>query len=180
MAISTIGTNGIEDGAIVAADIASGAVTQAKLGTGVAGTGPVFSAYASANQSLTSATFTKIQLNIEEFDTASCFNNTGSTVGSIPAYSFLPNVAGYYMVTGSAVFTGTVTRLFCSIFKNTTEYKRGNDLVVTGYQAGVSSIVYLNGTTDYISLYGYASGTGLGIEGASIETYFNCAMVRAA
>lgn len=167
-------------GSVVTASIADANVTQAKLASGVSGTGPVFGAYASANQSLTSATFTKIQLNIEEFDTASCFNNTGSTVGGIPAYSFLPNVAGYYMVTGAAVFTGTVTRLFCSIYKNTTEYKRGNDLVVTGYQAGVSSIVYLNGTTDYISLYGYASGTGLGIEGASIETYMSASLIRSA
>ena len=79
--------------------------------------------------------------------------------------------------------TGTsVTRFFCSIYKNGSEYKRGNDLLGTGYQPNVNSIVYLNGSTDYVELYAWIAGaSGLSIgTGTSWEIYMNGAMVRAA
>jgi len=52
----------------------SAVVTQAMLGTNVAGNGPAFSAYLSADQTITSSTFTKVQLNAELFDTNSNFD----------------------------------------------------------------------------------------------------------
>ena len=149
----------------------------------VSGNMPAFSAYLSADQSgVTSSTATKIAFNTKEFDTNSNFNNTGSTVGSNPAYSFLPTVAGYYQINGTMSGGGTYTRLFISIYKNGSEFKRGSDLLVNGgYAVTASSLVYLNGSTDYISLYGWLLGTSLAfISGANNGSYFQAALVRAA
>jgi len=123
--------------------------------------GPAFSAYIST-QSVSSNVSTKMAFANEYFDTASCYNNTGSTVGSIPAYSFLPNVAGYYQVTMSSYWASYNGGSFVNIalYKNGegyTEYTRIN--ATSGTMSG-SGIIYLNGTTDYISAYWYsASGT---------------------
>lgn len=163
-------------GAVTTPYILDGAVTQAKIGTNVGATGPAFSAYSTVLQSVSSATFTKVTLNNEEFDTNNNFDSTTN-------YRFTPTVAGYYQINAAVVMTGTsVTRFFCSIYKNGSEYKRGNDLLGTGYQPNVSSLVYLNGTTDYIELYAWIAGaSGLSIgTGTSREIYMNGSMTRAA
>ena len=139
----------------------------------VSGNMPAFSAYATVSQSLTAATFTKVQLNNEEFDTNSCFDSTTN-------YRFQPNVAGYYQINASIIMTGTISRMFCSIYKNGSEYKRGNDINVNGYQPSVTSLVYCNGSTDYIELYCWANGTGLSTAPSSREGYMNGSMVRGA
>ena len=46
------------------------------LASGVAGNGPAFSAYRNAGQALTASTYTKLQINTDEYDTASCYDNT--------------------------------------------------------------------------------------------------------
>ena len=77
--------------------LAGSSVTQAKLGTNVAGNGPAFYAYRTATQTgIASATFTKIQLNVELFDTNSNYDN-------VTNYRFTPTVAGYYQVNFSVV-----------------------------------------------------------------------------
>jgi hypothetical protein len=141
----------------------------------VSGNMPAFSAYANTTQSLSATVFTKMQLNVEEFDTNNNFDSTTN-------YRFTPTVAGYYQINGAVTYSGTgVARILCSIYKNGSEYKRGGDLLVGGYQSGVSSILYCNGTTDYIELYGWISGSsGLGTSSSSREVYMNGAMVRAA
>lgn len=69
-------------------------VLQPAVGTGVAGTGPAFSAYQSTQQTgISVGVFTKVNLQTEEFDTNSCFDTSTST--------FTPNVAGYYQVSGT-------------------------------------------------------------------------------
>jgi hypothetical protein len=67
--------------------ITDGSVVQADLASGVAGTGPAFSAYMGSNQSVTQATATKCTFNTEAFDTNSNYD-TGT-------YRFTPTVAGY-------------------------------------------------------------------------------------
>jgi hypothetical protein len=146
----------------------------------VAGNGPAFSAYQSSSQTLSSATTTLIQLQTEEFDTASCFNNTGSTVGGIPAYSFMPTVAGYYQITGGVGLGVVATSAIIYIYKNGAPdkvvfYSRPSS--VSG--AYGSALVYLNGSTDYIRLYAYLT-TGQALVAQSSYTYFQASMVRAA
>lgn len=161
------------------ANIGTGGLTQSYLATGVAGTGPSFGAYLSSLQSITSSTYTLVTLQTEEWDTASFFNNTNATVGGIPAYAFLPTVAGYYQVNGNIYPNTTTTFATSSIYKNGAMYK---SVQTTGANVGigVSTVVYLNGSTDYIQLYGYLTGTSPQIYNSSPYTYFNAALVRAA
>ena len=121
---------------------------------GLTGT-PAFSVYrGTSNQSITTSTTTKVELNTEEFDTANAFDSTTN-------YRFTPLIAGYYQISGQIEVDGTaITRSFCLIYKNGTPYKVGNDGVQTAaYKSVVSVLVYLNGSTDYIELYGWANGT---------------------
>ena len=141
-------------GGAALANIGAGGLTQSYLATGVAGNGPAFSAYLSSAQNITSSTATLVTLQTKDWDTASCFNNTNATVNGIPAYAFLPNVAGYYQVSG-ATYPNTVTTLSISyIYKNGAQ-ERAVQTTASNVGVGVSALVYLNGTTDYIQLYGY-------------------------
>jgi len=141
---------------------------------------PAFSAYQSSAQTLTSGSNILLQFQTKEFDTASAFNNTGSTVGGIPAYAFQPTVAGYYQVSGGFAVTATLQWINTFIFKNGSLFK----IVYNSYTASVnagygSALVYLNGTTDYIQLYAQV-GTGAALDARSIATYFQAVLVRSA
>jgi len=145
--------------------------------------GPAFGAYI-GTQSISADTGTKMAFSNEVFDTASCYNNTGSTVGSIPAYSFLPNVAGYYQVSMSSYWTsytggGYVT---IALYKNGTGYTEFSRINATNGTLNGTGIVYLNGTTDYISAYWYsASGTcTLVANNGSFFSNFSAVLVKAA
>lgn len=151
--------------------------TLLSTGSTFAGTGPAFSATMSGNQSVTTSTYTQVQFSTEDFDTASCYNNTGSTVGGIPAYSFLPNVAGYYQVS-AAIFPNTiVTAINCAIYKNNSIFKTNAG---TTASAELSVLIYLNGSTDYISVFGYLTGATPAILSTATVSYFTAAFVRAA
>jgi hypothetical protein len=139
---------------------------------------PSFSAYRNGSQSaLVSGTWTKVLCNAEEWDTN---NNYDSTTN----YRFTPTVAGYYQINGAispVAFTGNY--LTCNIFKNGTSYKSGSNYSPNAAAAGVtnvSSLVYLNGTSDYVELYVIAQGTPTlnGVD--TSNTYFNGAMIRSA
>jgi hypothetical protein len=143
----------IGDGVIATADLANGAVTQAKLGTGVAGTGPAFFAFRSSGQSISAGTNTKIQFTSEQFDTASCFDSTTN-------YRFTPNVAGYYSISVGVAVQNTSTNYYLDILL----YKNGSSAYTgtlcggggngTSYFRGSATVViYCNGTTDYLEVY---------------------------
>jgi hypothetical protein len=143
----------------------------------VSGNMPAFSAYKNdGNQSVTSATLTKITFNGEQFDTN---NNFASS-------RFTPTVAGYYQVQGafSTEGVGTVTRMIPVVCKNGGEVVRGTDLVITGNSCLVSTIVYCNGSTDYLELFCYIFGASVGVRGQVADgilyTWFSGSMVRGA
>jgi len=146
----------------------------------VSGNMPTFSAYQNSNQSYSSGVSTLINFQVENWDTASCFNNTGSTVGSIPAYAFLPNVAGYYQVNLMVRTNNTNQEAQASIYKNGSAWCNGSNINISlGTQAGTgaSSVVYLNGTTDYIQGYVYTGSAGTG-SGNNQSTQFSAIMIR--
>ena len=140
---------------------------------------PAFSAYLSTNQSVTSGQYTKVQCNTEEFDTAGAYDNATN-------YRFQPSVAGYYMITGLVTFRATTSKgeFLASIYKNGTEFKRGNynTINTTNNQScSASALIYLNGSTDYIELYGYLVGVGSPSFVGGVETtYFQGVLVGAA
>jgi hypothetical protein len=150
--------------------IADGSITQAKLNTYIAPKGtPAFSAYQSSPQTLSSGTATKITFTTEEFDTNSNFSSS----------TFTPTVAGYYQVNASVTAGASYTTGRAMIYKNGSEFKRGNTVLSNGGQFVVSALVYCNGSTDYIDIYGYLA-TGQNLAASLYETYFQASMVRAA
>ena len=148
-------------------------------GSTFAGTGPAFSAYLGGNQSVSSGVFTKININTETFDTASCFDSTTN-------YRFTPNVAGYYQVNASVRFSGTnLTESSPAIYKNGAAVSFGPYAVVTGQSVLTSiatGLVYMNGTTDYLELYAYVVGTSpvFSFINAANTALFSASMVRSA
>lgn len=136
-----------------------------------AGTGPAFSAYLGSNQSVTNGVLTKIQINTEEWDTASCFDTS--------TYRFTPNVAGYYQVSAAAVPSTTTTRTYSYIYKNGSVYKKVYISGANGYST-ISTLVYCNGTTDYIEFYAGLDGTTPTVLSGSDATWFNGFLARAA
>lgn len=125
------------------------------------GVAPAFLAYPSTNVTITSGTQPVMINNTEVFDTASCFNNTGSTVGGIPAYAFLPNVAGYYLFTVvcSDEASTSPVRFALHIDKNGTAYRVADNFSTIASGLGGSILLYMNGTTDYVTASPYIAAT---------------------
>lgn len=84
--------------------------------------------------------------------------------GSLTSNKFQPNKAGYYFVTAN-LSTGIFStddlpdngKMFIKIFKNGALYKQsmvlGHNPPSIYYNAAVSALVYLNGSTDYVEIY---------------------------
>jgi hypothetical protein len=139
----------------------------------VSGNMPAFSAYQSSNQSLSNNAWNKVTLDTEEFDTN---NNFASS-------RFTPTVAGYYQFNGTLYMAGGTGNFefIASIYKNGSEFKRGIGITASSVNTiVVSSIIYCNGTTDYVELYCYNGNTGKSLLSGSALTYFNGSMVRGA
>ena len=143
----------------------------------VSGNMPAFSAYKTSNQTISSGTPTKVTFGTEEFDTNSYFLNS----------TFTPLIAGYYqinaMINSIDATSGIVTATALYIYKNGSRYLDGNYEGTTG-KVCMSSLVYCNGTTDYIEIYAFIITTGTAIVyGGSLgggQSWFNGSMVRGA
>lgn len=138
---------------------------------------PAFSAYRVANQSVTTSTWEKVQCTTEEFDTASAYDAATN-------HRFTPQVAGYYLITGAVYGSGTnLTNCGAQIYKNGSSFKAGAVEVAgasSELNANVCALVYLNGSTDYVELWGYITGTGPEVTAGASLTYFQGVLVRAA
>lgn len=144
----------------------------------VSGNMPAFSAYLSTSPSIANATFTKIPVNTEEFDTNNCYDSTTN-------YRFTPTVAGYYQVSGS-INIGAPSTGVCllSIYKNGSSFKLGSQIPFTATAnyiiSNVCALIYFNGSTDYVELYGYqSSGVSQTMNASSSASFFQAVMVRA-
>jgi hypothetical protein len=152
-------------------------ISQSYLAGNVGATGPAFSVYKSAaSQTVTTSVWTKITFDVKDYDTN---NNFASS-------TFTPTVAGYYQISGGADIganSGTLTRAVCGVYKNGSLFKAlGGLWNFTGTEVSTqgSVLVYCNGSTDYIELWGLAIGTSPIISNGSTFTYFTGALVRAA
>jgi len=139
---------------------------------------PAFSAHrSSTNQSITTATWTKVECQTEEFDTASAYDNATN-------FRFTPQVAGYYQVSGTLYFTATgLTNVGVQIYKNGAAAKIGTTVQIPSSSEGGSSVaalIYMNGTTDYLELFGFAAGTSPAVLAGANTSFFQACLVRAA
>jgi hypothetical protein len=172
----SVGTTYLADSSVTTAKIAAGAIVQADLATGVAGTGPAFAAYRSSPQSVSTGTWTKVQFQTELFDTAGSFDNTTN-------YRFQPLLAGYYQVNSAVTYGLSSSWTTSSIRKNGTGFVYGTSVngSPNGQTSTASSVVYLNGSTDYLEVFSYqGSGSTQSISDGVEYTWFNAALVRAA
>lgn len=121
---------------------------------------PAFRAYLSADQSFSTTTVTLVEFDTVTgdggFDTNNWFNTT--------THRYTPQIAGYYFIGGTLRITGTnITRYGTFIYKNGEHYLQGT-IVNTAATSNASSIgsstlMYLNGSTDYVEFYGFAVAT---------------------
>ena len=149
--------------------------TLVSTGSTFAGTGPAFTAAGSSTQTFGATTWTKIVFQTETYDTNSCYDNATN-------YRFTPTVAGYYQMnlSMSANDTGAGgVLLYTAFYKNGVSFTALSNRDDNGQPRNMSQsvIIYCNGSTDYIEVYGYTSG---GTFGAGSARYFSGAMVRAA
>ena len=146
----------------------------------VSGNMPAFAAYSNTNQTISNSTLTKVALNAETFDTANCFDSTTN-------YRFTPTVAGYYQINAGIYFAGTaMTNIQLYIYKNGSQIftnLAAGGISVTDFTIQHASLVYLNGSSDYVELYGYSSAaSGNKFNGGTnpCGTYMSGSLVRAA
>jgi hypothetical protein len=151
-------------------------ITQPELAAGVAGNGPAFSAYLGSSQTPSNATYTKVEINTELFDTASCFDAS--------TYRFTPNVAGYYQIQAACRISGTgVSTDVWAIYKNGSNVAELNigTSPATFDNRVVSSLISMNGTTDYLEFYCYINAaSGQTFNNGSNTTWFQGFLARAA
>ena len=107
-----------------------------------------------STQSIATGTYTKLQLNAENYDALSEFDSTTN-------YRFTAKGAGYYQVNGALqlLHEAAGKYLRCSIYKNGSIYSEG--LIVSGgfevWTAQISDIVPL-AVDDYVELWVYHDG----------------------
>lgn len=138
---------------------------------------PLLSVFLNSNQSVTTATPTKVSFDTTTFDTASGW------VGA--NYRFQPAITGYYQIDTKIYFgNSALTFAYVSLHKNGSEYQRLNSwrgsvsdpIILNG-----ACLVFLNGSTDYIEVWGFGVGTDLtfGVSGIPSEaSRFEAVLVR--
>jgi hypothetical protein len=132
---------------------------------------PCFSAYQSVGQTLSDGMATKMLFQIEEFDLTSAYDTTTS--------KFTPQKAGYYQVNASIayIYVASSNKPFTAyLYKNGTKIKEGQVSSSTAIwypSAIISVIIYMNGTTDYLEIYGnQGSGANISTTAGLASVYF--------
>lgn len=105
-------------------------------------------AYLNTAANTTTAGWQKVPVDTVEFDTNSIFDTTNKR--------FIPKKAGYYQVNLRAR-TGTTGTLVLAIGKNGTQVKAAGDDIGSAYALGGSTLIYCNGTTDYLEMFVYTT-----------------------
>ena len=117
---------------------------------------PAFEAYRSSNQTPSNNTLTKIQFNIEVYDTDSDYDNSTN-------HRFTPSVAGKYFVYGSLRGDGEsqtdLEFIRLDIYKNGSTYKNtahefGATNDIDNASLTITGVVDMNGSTDYLEIFG--------------------------
>lgn len=127
------------------------------------------SIYASAAISLTQNVFIKLALTGIEFNLGDGYK--------IATGRFNPSVAGYYAITSAVALTTSAARIIMQIRKNGTEYKSGPDSGSGNVSAGVNSLAYLNGTTDYLEVYVLQDAATQNIDTLAYKTYIQAYLI---
>ena len=156
------------NGVIMANLNSSGANIGFQLASSLA---PAFSVYLSADQSITSSTFTKIAFDTKVFDTN---NNFASN-------RFTPTVAGYYQFNAAINPSSSTTYTIVRLYKNgSVIYNGGAGNNITNSPSALSALTYANGSSDYFEIYGYLTGTSPLVASTTYSTYWQGFLARSA
>ena len=124
--------------------------------------GPAFRANRTSNYSISQNTWTKVNYNEEDFDTAGNYDPTTN-------FRFTPTTAGYYQFNYEGQIVGTEGQLMTiALYKNGASYHSGSAVDISGQgygQVSSSDLVYMNGSSDYVEVYLYTSASGANIGG---------------
>jgi hypothetical protein len=155
-----VGTNG----QVLTAD--STAATGVAWATPSGGAAPAFQAYLGSNQSGSDSVAMKLNIDTEVFDSDSWYSTTN--------YRYTPQKAGYYNFTirGSSSLIHTIY-----IYKNgSTQF---NAIGYNTYQSFPgSSMVYMNGSSDYVELWGLVQTASGSFTAGQSNTSFEGFWVR--
>jgi hypothetical protein len=156
----------VNAGGITSNELASSAVTQAKLGANVAGNGPCVVVISTAGTAVQNLSITKITLDNESIDTNNNFANS----------RFTPTIAGYYQVNVAVSNGFGALALTAYIYKNGGSAVGGAAINATTYQALASGIIHCNGSTDYIELFAQHNQGGP----VAVSGYMSACLLRSA
>ena len=150
---------------------------------------PSFWAKGDGATSLSNNTGTTIAVQSEGFDNGGCYNNTSSSATlnglTVPAYSFVPNVAGLYYFTGAIKLN--TTSFDVGLVNNRGNAGGGESFAALVYHRSgvannmvmVSGFSLMNGSGNSICLYGYqTSGGTISTNDAIYTTYFGGFLVK--
>lgn len=117
------------------------------------------SVYLSAHQTVSASTNTVIGFDSVEFDTDSEFNTS--------THQYTPTAAGYYLVTANLRCQNDTAggQCYLRLRKNGVLTKQTQLYAVSSNddpQVDISTVLYLNGTTDYVDIQGNTGGTTFG------------------
>lgn len=131
---------------------------------------PALSVYQTADQSLATATWTKLTMATVEIDTTVTYSTANSR--------WTPKVPGWYQVEGAVEIKVGVTSQSArmALYKNGTLMKSGPISRMSGTGpcgASVATLIYMNGTTDYLEGWGYQdTGSSQLTDSASAKTWW--------
>lgn len=138
---------------------------------------PLFRVYRSGSFSIPSNTYTKVQFNATRYDPDSYWDGTN--------YRYTPQVAGYYLFHGNIFWNigpTTLAEPLVQLVRNGALVTTNFSWTASGngyYQPQVTTIVYMNGSTDYVELYAYQnSGSAYSLQGNEYATWFEGHLVR--
>ena len=122
---------------------------------------PAFFGYLSADQSISDQVWTKVEIDTEEFDTDSDYDNSTN-------YRFTPTTSGKYFFYASSCLRSTTNATLKSgrlaFYKNGSALYGGVGELTTNYgvsqQVTITASFEMNGSSDYVELYGLVDHVG--------------------
>jgi hypothetical protein len=167
------------DGTTIVTVTPEGLVFDVGTGSGGGSTGPAFSAYASAPQTIANSTAVKLAFDKETYDTDNCF--TPFLTGQSTTGRFVASVAGIYHFNWRVqISVAANTAVETKLYRNGSLAVKGTKIGSTsGAQGPIGSSDIVLNVGDYVEVYvEFVDTTSRPTVGAQAETFFNGHFVR--
>jgi len=150
----TNATNITIDNGVTTLDFGTGISTVSNMPGAFKAT-PAFHAYLSSTTEVANGSAVKLAANTEIYDTDSDYDNSTN-------YRFTPTTAGKYFVYGMINGQTNAYKLYqvkAMIYKNGSEYATNANIInadtLQRIGIGIQTVVDMNGSSDYLELYGF-------------------------